>query len=167
MPLLTGCSVFPYVSLWSGCPCGVTARLLLIVFKVVLVCLSHLILHFDSTPWVSSTVFSSDVPLLYQHCDSLTLMSPHVVVFSAAMTKLCVAPERCPWKIWQGKDMISQCWAQMFFQWAHVGCIQKSRLPPLIPFWYVHKMRLKVSQSSGTRIPNKIVCLCRQPVKTD
>lgn len=167
MPLLTGCSVFPYVSLWSGCPCGVTARLLLIVFKVVLVCLSHLILHFDSTPWVSSTVFSSDVPPLYQHCDSLTLMSPHVVVFSAAMTKLCVAPERCPWKIWQGKDMISQCWAQMFFQWAHVGCIQKSRLPPLIPFWYVHKMRLTVSQSSGTRIPNKIVCLCRQPVKTD
>lgn len=44
---------------------------------------------------------------------------------------------------------------------------QKKSLPPLIPSWYVHKERLEVSQSSGTGIPNKIVCLCRLTVKTD
>lgn len=49
------------------------------------------------------------------------------------------------------------------FSSEHMWDAHKNRLPPLIPFWYVHKMRLKVSQSSGTRIPNKIVCLSVPP----
>lgn len=54
----------------------------------------------------------------------------------------------------------SQREAQMFWWWAHVGQKKQRRLPPLMPLWYVHKETLKVSQWSGTGIPNKIVYAC-------
>lgn len=84
----------PSLSLWAANLGGVATRLLLILFKVVLVCLSHLILHSDC-PVKSASQSDKHTPLLNQHRDSLALTSPRSLCFVfSAVTKLCEPPKR-------------------------------------------------------------------------
>lgn len=54
-------------------------------------------------------------------------------------------------------DLIAGLRLRWFEWWAHMKQTKKKWMPPLMPLWYVHKETLKVSQCSGTGIPNKIV----------
>lgn len=93
-------------------------------------------------------------------------VTPRCCFFSCNDKAMCGSREM-PLKDMTGERYDIPVLGSDVFPVSTCGTHTKNRLPPLIPFWYVHKMRLKVSQSSGTRIPNKIVCLCRLPVKTD
>lgn len=141
---------------------GVTTRLLLllILFRVVLVCLSHLILLSGLGPVKWQTHSGSDLPLLNQQCDLWLWrrLDPFTFCFFSWDRAMWEPPVWCPWEIWQCKDMIVGLRLRRI-DGEHMWDSER-RLPPLMLLWYVHKETLKDSQSSLTGIPNKMVCVC-------
>lgn len=88
---------------------GVTTRLLLLIlFRVVLVCLSHLILLSGLGPVKWQTHSGSDLPLLNQQCDLWLWrrLDPFTFCFFSWDRAMWEPPVWCPWEIWQCKDMI-------------------------------------------------------------
>lgn len=89
---------------------GVTTRLLLllILFRVVLVCLSHLILLSGLGPVKWQTHSGSDLPLLNQQCDLWLWrrLDPFTFCFFSCDRAMWEPPVWCSWEIWQCKDMI-------------------------------------------------------------